>query len=559
MDTPNPVLQAANRWRILAYVVLSCWIVWPVPMSLGRMVPGAERTDIWNSLWSLWMFQHGFWGDGETPFTDLINFPHGGILVVADPVNALLATPLIPVFGLPLAYTFLVVFQLTLAGLCAHAFADELIIVRDGQPAPMAGWIAGVGFATAPILLSGIHNGTSESFAGGWVALAAWQSWRAARLGGHRRVITAIMALLVASLASWYAGVVAFFFAGALLLVGAGAGWRRRLGSRIAVVLGGVTAVTPFAALVRWATEHPDNLVRIKGARELAGLRRSTGVADPLGFLMPGDFRSPDFSVLSRYGEAFIHCHYLGYVLILGAVMSLWHSRRRQNRFLWIAAGVGLLLSMGPVVVRGGQPLILGIDRVIPLPYFLVEFLPGFSSLSLLYRLAMAPALALALLAAIGFANRRSSGWVVAAIVLEGWLMSPLGGLPDGVDVAPSPALQELQLAPEGAVMNFPVAGGRPYLYEQTIHQKPLTDTLNFPNNTTSQQVWAAILDAAEQDATRLRAMVGSVARREGVRYLVVHDDQEARPDMHDLAVAAIRAAYVPHAEDERIQVYKLW
>lgn len=545
--------------RALCYTGLSVWLTWPAITVLGDEVPGAARTDIWNSLWSMWFFQHNFRGGGDVPRTDLINFPDGGILLVADPVNALFAMPLVPLLGLPVTYTVLIFFQLTLAGVCAHTLAEELLLEREGTIPPEAGWIAGVGFASAPILLSGIHNGTSESFSGGWAALAVWLSWRAARFGGARRVVSAVMGLVVASLASWYTGVTSFFFVLALLIATPRQPWRRNLWERLGILLGGCLAVVPFAVLVGWAAEHPENLVRIKNARELTGLRRSTGVADILGYVTAGNFRSPDFRVLSRYGEAFFHCHYLGYILLAGAILSLWRPAAQRQRFLWIAGALGLLLSLGPVLVRNGQPLVLGVERVIPLPYFLIEWMPGFSSLSLLYRLSMAPALALALLAAVGFAGRRYASLVPPAILLEGWLLCPLGALPDTVEVRPAPSLLALRDAPAGAVMNFPVAGGRPYLYEQTIHHKPVTDTINFPNNQTSQRVWSAMLSSAQQEPARFQSVVGNVARREGVRYLVVHHDAEIRPDMHDLAIRAVEAAYTPIAADEDVRVFKLW
>jgi hypothetical protein len=368
-----------------------------------------------------------------------------------------------------------------------------------------------------------------------------------------------VMGLLVASLSSWYTGAVCFFFAAALLLAPPASRWGRRLGARAAVLGFGVLAVAPFAALVSWAAKHPDNLVRIKGGRELAGLRRSTGAADIVGYFAAGDFRSPDFRVLSRYGEAFIHCHYIGYVLLVGAMMALSRPGARRQAFLWLGGAVGFVLSLGPVLVRGGQPLILWTDRVIPLPYFLVEWAPGFSSLSLIYRLAMAPALACALLAAAGFAGRRYSPLVPALILLECALLSPLHGLPETTTAVLGAPFSVLHDAPEGAVMNFPVVGGRPYLYEQTVHEKPITDTINFPNNATSRRVWATMLESAARKPADFRATVGSVARREGVRYLVVHRDEEARPDMHDLAVRAVEGAFEPLAEDAAVQVYKLW
>ena len=108
-------------------------------------------------------------------------------------------------------------------------------------------------------------------------------------------------------------------------------------------------------------------------------------------------------------------------------------SRRRRTGALWLAGGAGLL-SLGPVWVSGGSPVILAGDRAVPLPYFLVEGLPGFSSLSLIFRLALAPALAAALLAAVGYGAVAArlgllGRWLPVAVVLgilaEKRLVSP--------------------------------------------------------------------------------------------------------------------------------------
>lgn len=540
--------------RCLAYVVLAVWSTWPALLRFGQVVPGAARTDIWNSLWSLWFFQHQLRFHGGSFSTELLSSPRGGMLVVADPLNAILAAPFIPLLGVDVTYTLLVFAQLTAAGLIAHTLTAEI-----APDKPLAGWIAGVGYATAPVLLSGVHNGTSESFSGAWTALAIWLSWRAARHGGTARVVLAVFGVFVGALASWYSAVVVFLFLGALVIAAPSETWRAQLGARLAVLVLGLVTVAPMAAAFAWASDHPQSLVAIKTPHEMMAIRRSTGPADVLGYFAMGDFRSPDFRVLSRYGEAFFHCHYLGYVLLIGALASLWQAKSRTRAFLWIAAALGFVLSLGPVLIRDGMALIIFGDRVIPMPYFLIERLPGFSSLTLLFRLALAPALALAVLAGIGLGGRRGA-WVIPWLILiEGRMLCPLGGLPDVVDVTLSETFTALREAPAGAVMNYPVVGGRGYLYEQTVHQKPVTDSLNFPNNRASRRVWEALLKNRRAPVERMKAAVAGVARREGVRYLVVHDDEEARPDMHDPAARLVEEHYAPLDGAGRVRVYPLW
>ena len=132
------------------------------------------------------------------------------------------------------------------------------------------------------------------------------------------------------------------------------------------------------------------------------------------------------------------------------------------------------------------------------MPYFLLEQLPGFGSLSLLFRLAVVPGLALALLAAgvgVGRSKRFVAG-LVGALLIEAWFVAPTAGLPDLQSSEIEQPIWDLAEAPFGAVMNYPLAGGRPYLYEQTVHRKPIAGQLNFPNNRESMSIWQTLVSA---------------------------------------------------------------
>lgn len=566
-------LRERLPWRAGLYLLLAVGLTWPAVVELGTGVPGGQRTDLWDALWSDW-FVHQALSRGELPgFTLLLDPPRGGSLQVADPLGALLTWPLQALLGLPAAYSLIVLFHLALAGWSAHRFAAALARTLD-LPPERAGLIAGVAYGSAPILRAAVHNGSSEGIGGGLAMLAAWACWSAARQGGALRVGLAGLALFLAALGSWYGAVCAFLFAGALLLLGSGGPWRLRWGARASSLMLGVALVVPVAVVTRTAASAPDNLVRIKHPRELQIVRRSTGPADLRGFFLPGDFRSPDFREISRYGEDFFHCHYLGWVLLVGAGLGL--RRRPGTGFLWLAGGAGFLLALGPVAVKDGGALIIWEDRAIPLPYLLVERLPGFSSLSLLYRLTQAPAMALSLLAGLGLAGLRRGPWVsaasVAAILVEGRLLCPLGSLPDLVDVQPPAPIRALASEPEGIVLNYPVVGGRPYLYEQTVHGHPVAGTLNFPNNGVGMRAWQALGDAAakagaDPDPAALAAFRAAVlprARALGVRYVIVHEDPWARPDVQDQAVQVIESAFQPLAADgpgtsAPVRVYRLW
>jgi len=558
-------------WRLLLHAGVAVIVTWPAVRQLGAAVPGAARTDLHNALWSQWFVWHSL-AQGALPWhTTLLDPPTGGVLLTIDPLGALLALPLVSTVGLAAAYSLVVLVHLTLSGWAAHRFARALAR-SSGLPGDAAGILAGVAYGSAPILRAAVSNGTSEGIAGEWAVLAAWACWRASRQPGAGRVLVAGAALLLAGLGSWYGAVTAFLFAGALLLVGPGPrdgtrGARRR--ALLALSLG-VVLVLPVAVGTKAAATRSDNLVRIKSAHELASVRRSTGAADPRGFVLGGDFRSPDFRRISRYGERFFHCNYLGWVLILGAVLAA--RRRAGPAFVWLGGGAGLLLALGPVVVIDAAPLVVWGDRVIGLPYFLVERLPGFSSLSLLYRLTQAPALALALLAGLGAASTRRpvpTAVLLATLVLvEGRWLCPLGALPLTTPAEVGPSIRALADQPPGIVLEYPVVGGRAYLYEQTVHHHPIAGTLNFPNNAVGMQTWSALVAAAAAlpappVGPACDDFIGSVAARAkhlGVRYVVAHADPYARPDVQDAAVLALASCLPPLVDgDAAVQVYRLW
>jgi hypothetical protein len=526
------------------------------------MLPGAARSDLWDSLWSIWYVQQAL-AAGRAPLhTHLLGFPEGGSLVVADPLNALLAAPLVPVLGLAWTYLLLVFAHLVLSGWAAHRLTEALVGV--GNP---SAWLAGFAYQACPIALSAIHGGTSEAVGVGWLPLALGAALGALRAGGAGRIGGAGLALAAAGWGNWYYGAVAFLGVGALAVAGEGEG---RLGERL-VRLGpalmlGLALCAPLAWLQAHASTEAGNLVGIKGLAEIAIQRRTTGPADPLAYLLPWSFRSPDFRLLSRYGEDFVHCPYLGWGLLVLAAAGLTRSGGRRGLWLAVAAAVAAVLSLGPVLVHGGRALLLPGDRVIPLPYLALEHVPGFDRLSLLFRFGLLPALAVAVLASVGLERLglARGRWVLLAAlgaVAEAHLLSPVHGLPAWSELPAAAPLMTLAHAPAGAVMNFPVAGGRPYLYEQTLHGKPLTGGLNFTEGAASRAVWRALIEhaaSAEVQPEALVAAVRAAACARGVGYLVLHDDSSARPDQHDPGARAARVLLPTLAHGGGIQVIEL-
>lgn len=527
---------AGQRWFAAAFYLLGAVVLtWPLAADPAHRVAGGPTTDAFNSLWNLWFVHHAL-SHGAVPLhTTLLDPPEGGRIVVADPLNALLGAPLVGVLGEATTYALLVIGHLWLAGFAAHLLGRRL----GGR-----GWVAGIGFQWAPIVLSHVHNGSSEAVSAGVLPLALLAVVNAVERGGAARITLAGMALFTTAFSGWYAGVGAFLVVCTILLVGwEGTPWRVVAGRLLPTLLLGLALAVPYAAAVRSVAEAEDGLVDIKNPDDLARIRRTLGAADPRVFVAPLDFRSPDFRAIEANPSDRVHTAYLGFVL-LG--LAVWHGRRRA---LWLGLLGGVVLAMGPVVVVDGFPLSVG-GRALPLPYALLERLPGFSSLSLLYRLATVSALLLAVLA-----DRARPAWA-ALVLAEVTLLSPARHLPD---IAPIPAPGPVALLrdlPEGIVVNLPVLAGRNFLFEQTIHEKAVAGSLNSGANRAGLRVLAAgrKLRAGTLDATAFT----SVAREEGVRYVVFHKNI-LMEETFVTAWTGIRRSFSPIAEDDRVAVYQLW
>ena len=243
--------------------------------------------------------------------------------------------------------------------------------------------------------------------------------------------------------------------------------------------------------------------------------------------------------------------------VVLSGVVRNW-GRGRRVAWIWWATGASFVLSLGPVIVHDALAWVFLDDRVWPLPYLLLERLPGFSALSLLWRLGAGPALGVALLAAWSLRGRRPV-WAVVTLLLvslEAQLVAPTGGMPAFTDARVHTALDALRNAPDGAVLNHPVVGGRAYLHEQSVHGQPLAGRLNFPNNGVGKAVWEAARRATTMDDVEGRKAVQQAAEQHGVRYVVLHEDPLAGPDMYDEAAASLRRRFpaLPGAGPEATQ-----
>jgi hypothetical protein len=279
---------------------------------------------------------------------------------------------------------------------------------------------------------------------------------------------------------------------------------------------------------------------------------------DPLTYILPRPYISPDFSLVSRAGEQFVHSGYLGWTLIISALWSWRRIAQKQSLHPLLAWGtLFLILSLGPVLLQGGEPNLFG-DLVIPLPYALIEQFWGFSQLSLLFRWGVAPLFVLAIAVSLCFSGSRRGLLTLGLMVFfENRILSPVHSLPAFTSIPVSEPFEELRDAEEGAVGTLPIVEGREALYLQTIHGKPMLAGLNFALNRRFRQFLEQAKIMQERDDFSKKIEV--LARQKKIRYLIINKDHSIMPDQYFALIEKFQKEFTVLSESNEYIVLTLY
>ena len=120
--------------------------------------------------------------------------------------------------------------------------------------------------------------------------------------------------------------------------------------------------------------------------------------------------------------------------------------------------------------------------------------------------------------------------------------------------------MHALAEAPPGAVINYPLKEGRAYLFEQTLHGKPVAGTMRSVSNEHAMRLWRRIRAENLEDPDSFHRAVSSTAKRLGIRYLVIHTDPDAEPDVYSKAVTELERLFdIPEWGKGHVRVVPLW
>lgn len=418
---PAPRRRWLDLLVLLVYTLLAIAVTWPVATHFTANVVGAvDGVDAYQNAWNLWWTAYAL-TSGQNPFvTPLLYYPVGVDLFwqTLGFSQGLTALPVTLTLGPLAAFNFTLLASFIVAAYATFVFARRL------TGSTLAALVGGTVYAFSPFHLEKVIDGNLEVAAIHWLPLyvlalyallerPAW--WRALLAGGL---------LLWVSLGSWYYGLFALLFSGAMLLVWLPGrpprAWPRLLfWGAVPLLLWGAVLAPQLLALAAAGDSALHDLRGMQVARS----------ADLMDFFLPNPahpwWRAALWEWRAQfYPDAVIWNVALGWIgLALGLLgaATAWNQNWRWSVLLLVA----LVLAMGPVLKVGG------VVTSIPLPFALIQDLPGVRAGQRPNHMVVLASLMLALLSAYGAAwlldrVRRNGrplvaiGLVLAIVALDG-------------------------------------------------------------------------------------------------------------------------------------------
>lgn len=473
---------------LTGYAALTIFFTYPLIINFSTAIPG-NRGDGPIFLWNLWWMKYALLDLKTNPFyTDYIFYPKGVGLIfhTFTPLNGLISIPFQLLFGIVVANNIIIISSFILSAFGAYLLIDYL---TSDKP---ASFIGGIIFAFCPYKfahLLGHFNLTTTQ----WIPFYILSLIRLTREERTKSLngIQAGLFLLFTALSDYYY----FIFLGIFTILYLGYVFFSDKKTIInpsffkGCIALFVTFIIGFLPVLSSAVT---DIVRGEYARVVGRGGAATYVADLLGFFTPSVLHP----VVGRYaweiskhftGNTADSTVFIGYTVILLASLTIIKFYRRNDhvRFWTLSLIVFLMLSLGLF------PHILGREIKIPMPFFLINYLPVVNNMRVPSRLNIMMMLSFAVLSSFSlkFIFYKLKGpWKIfsATIVVMALISFEYLAIPFPMfNTVPHPIYEKLGGdKTEGAILDIPLgwrAGFKKigadqtyFMYLQTIHHKQI-------------------------------------------------------------------------------------
>lgn len=506
---------AIHLCALLIYTVLALLVTFPLPLYLGSQIiaNGPGQVDGYLGIWNIWWAAQALISFQNPFVTPLLFHPQGLDLFwqTLSLPQGILALPITLTAGPLPAYNMLILLSFILGGYFTFLFVRAVLrrdttcstaptVAQFGLPmahsrrdenaalgarrhiaqvehTDLAALIAGAIYAFAPFHMQKVLDAQLEVASIQWLPLCAWALLLLLERQRWYWAVLAALLLLWVGLGTWYYGLFALIYAGmaALLWAIIPAQPRPRFAWR--------TFAWGIAPLCIWLLIMAPRLISLaRTGDELLGdarLEQDDAAADLIAFFLP----NPNHPLwgeavtnlyLGWYPSAILWNVSLGIVGTLLGILGLMVAWRVAWRW-W------LLGCAAAAIALGVELQIVGIHTGIPMPYDLLNDLPGIRSSHRPNHFVLVTILMTALMAGFGvrwLLQQRprlalpGTTLALAAILLIDGIAAPLP-----LFARPMPQPYTAFAEPDGALLPVPLHlnfSNSENLWYQTEHRWPI-------------------------------------------------------------------------------------
>lgn len=404
----SPLLRRFNHAGFAAslYLFLTLAMTYPLARHFRSSVP-AGTIDLWLNYWNLWWWKKCLLDLHQHPYFTQYLFHPTGVDVVFHThsvFNMLVSMPVNIAWGPGAAYNSCVLLALWLSALGTYLLAREL--TGDGRGAFLAGLVFGFFPQRLDQSIEQLNLVSTQ-----FIPLTLFYFERLRRSGGWRNVLGMGVCYAANALCDWHLGIklsLALIALAVVALIRSARPAPRLL--RDWAIAGMIAALMVLPAV--WP------LMRGFAAGEPYFQKPQIDRGIDAAFLFLPTFHHPLWGGLTadaysrrRAYESIAFICYLGFTPVALAMLAL--CRRRKGSGFW--AGLFLVTL---VLSLGARPLWNGsLIESVTLPFALLSQIPLFSLMRIAHRFLILTSLALAVLAAFGWASlQKKAGWKLAAL-----------------------------------------------------------------------------------------------------------------------------------------------
>ncbi|PVX27634.1 MAG: hypothetical protein CW716_01285 [Candidatus Bathyarchaeum sp.] len=394
-----------NTVVVWTYLMLTILLLYSYPFDFANQMPG-DGGDGYQFLWDMWWVKYSTTELGTNPyFTNHVFYPDGHTLFFHSlvPLAGIITIPFQDGLGLFFSYNFTVILGYVLGGFGAYLLAKYF------TKNVYASYLAGIIFTFSPYHL-GHTLGHLNLISIAGIPFYILFLFKLRDTSNMKYAVFAAFSLLISTfLGSWYHTVMLFVFT--VFFIFYDILLKRKIHfSRKHIY--GLALIPAIFVLASAPVTIPMVYESVTGKHTYAERTLNNQIdnsVDLIAFLTPG----PDNCFFGEYTTSIEHSFninlggsenraYLGYTVI-GLLIFFWFKNRKPEfkHLLWLLlTGTFLVLSLGPLLKIMGTTSFTQYDVSVPLPGFLIRYLPGGTIFQAPARFAVLTYLGLGLLAA---------------------------------------------------------------------------------------------------------------------------------------------------------------